>query len=52
MQALWKLGKLELESTLRLVCETVLRDTTVDKALLKKRAEALKTLGRVYKSTK
>jgi len=52
MQAIWKLGKLELEATLRRVCENVLRDQEVDKPTLKKRAEALKALGKVYKATK
>jgi len=52
LQAIWKLGKLEIESTLRKVCETVLsasNNPTVDKTILRRRAEALKVIGRIFK---
>lgn len=51
MEALWKLGKLELESTLRRVCELVLA-TGSDRGTLKKRAEGVKVIGRIYRAIK
>lgn len=52
MQTFFRLGKLEIEGILRRVCEEVLRDEKVAKPILKKRAEALRTLGRLYKAAK
>lgn len=52
MSTLFKVGKLEVETVLRRVCEIALSDPKLDKSLLRKRAEALKTLGRIFKAAK
>ena len=55
MYALWRVGKLEVEATLRRVCDAVLnpqQNTNVERAILKKRAEGLKVLGRIFKTAK
>jgi len=44
---IWKMGLMEIESTVRDVCQMVL--DVQDKNLKKRRAEALEELGRVYK---
>jgi len=48
LSTIWKLGLLEIENTVREVCQSVL--STPDKNLKKKRAEALEELGKIYKS--
>ncbi|OLY82930.1 putative J domain-containing protein [Smittium mucronatum] len=50
LEAMWRGGKLEIESILREVCDAVLYDSSVTKAVCKKRAVALKTIGKVYSS--
>lgn len=52
LATLWKVGKLDIEQTIRIVCEEVLTDKKVDKNILKKRAEAIKVIGRLYKAAK
>jgi hypothetical protein len=52
LQALWKGSKLEVESVLREVCDTILTDTKVSRETLRKRALALKIVGQVYQRTK
>ncbi|KAF9578574.1 hypothetical protein BGW38_005559 [Lunasporangiospora selenospora] len=52
LRALWKGSKLEVEGVLRDVCETVLSDSTVPKAVLIKRATALKIIGAVFEAVK
>jgi len=48
LSTLWKVGKLEIESVIRMVCEGILTDKTMEKSLLKKRGKALLALGEVY----
>ncbi|OMJ25721.1 putative J domain-containing protein [Smittium culicis] len=50
LEAMWRGGKLEIESILREVCDAVLYDSSVSKSICKKRAVALKTIGKVYSS--
>ncbi|CAG8448730.1 13570_t:CDS:2 [Ambispora leptoticha] len=45
-------SKLEVESVLREVCDRVLTDTKVQKAILRKRAEGLKIIGSIYENVK
>jgi len=47
LTTIWKMGLMEIESTLRDVCKIVL--VIQDKNLKKKRAEALEALGEYYK---
>jgi hypothetical protein len=46
LKTIWALGKLEIETTLRLVCEDVLKIN--DKKLRQKRAKGLKTIGEIF----
>lgn len=48
LTTIWKMGKFEIEQMVRQVCHEVL---TSDKSKKKKRAEALKELGELYKKT-
>ncbi|PVU99848.1 hypothetical protein BB559_000362 [Furculomyces boomerangus] len=48
IEAIWKGGKLEIESILREVCDKALYDSSVSKDTCKKRAIGLKTMGKVY----
>lgn len=48
--ALWQGSKLEVESVLRSVCDKVLSDPACDKNVLRRRAEALKIVGDIYKN--
>jgi len=52
IQAMWRLNKLDIEATIRGVCEIVLKDTGVDKTIRKGRAEALLKLGQIFSSVK
>ncbi|RUP48326.1 X-domain of DnaJ-containing-domain-containing protein [Jimgerdemannia flammicorona] len=45
---MWQTSKVEVESTLRQVCEKVLNDPTVPKKLRYHRAEALRMMGIIY----
>jgi curved DNA-binding protein CbpA len=47
LKAIWKMGKLEIETTLRSVCEAVLEEK-VPKRIVKARAKGLKLIGEVY----
>eukprot|EP00013_Stygamoeba_regulata_P020189 CAMPEP_0177649582 /NCGR_PEP_ID=MMETSP0447-20121125/11472_1 /TAXON_ID=0 /ORGANISM="Stygamoeba regulata, Strain BSH-02190019" /LENGTH=464 /DNA_ID=CAMNT_0019152367 /DNA_START=145 /DNA_END=1539 /DNA_ORIENTATION=- len=51
MGVLWKIGKLEIESTVRQVCEGVLREPGEEKSVLKRRAEALHIIGSTFTET-
>ncbi len=48
LSTIMKLGKLEIESTVRLVCELVLQERQVDKKTLKKRSKGLLLLAEIY----
>ncbi|KAL6046276.1 DnaJ-like protein [Balamuthia mandrillaris] len=48
MSALFKLGKLETEATVRSVCEAVLGDLDITRQERKKRAQGLKAMGEIY----
>jgi len=49
MVALWKLGKMEIESIIRQVCAKIFRPTTpLATSVVKARAQALKALGEIY----
>ena len=50
--AIWRLGKLEVESTLRKVCEVVLNEKSTSKDISKRRAEGLKIIGKIFKNAK
>eukprot|EP01088_Endostelium_zonatum_P001741 TRINITY_DN12093_c0_g1_i1.p1 TRINITY_DN12093_c0_g1~~TRINITY_DN12093_c0_g1_i1.p1 ORF type:complete len:404 (-),score=158.01 TRINITY_DN12093_c0_g1_i1:185-1396(-) len=49
INAMFKVGKLEIEATMRKVCESVLGDPTESKAVRLKRAEGLKIMGEVFR---
>lgn len=49
--AIWRLSALDIEVILVEVCERVLRDPTQGRERLRKRAQALKTIGDIYKTT-
>lgn len=51
MNIIWKLGKLDVEATLRKVCVITLYESGIDKATRKKRAEALQLMGRTFTRT-
>eukprot|EP01118_Nematostelium_gracile_P020021 TRINITY_DN9559_c0_g1_i1.p1 TRINITY_DN9559_c0_g1~~TRINITY_DN9559_c0_g1_i1.p1 ORF type:complete len:337 (-),score=97.96 TRINITY_DN9559_c0_g1_i1:20-1030(-) len=48
--AMWRVGKLDVEYTLRKVCEEVLGEANIDKKILRTRAEGLKLLGNLFKA--
>lgn len=50
INAIWKIGKLDVEDVLRRVCDVVLNPQLGQ--LQKKRIQALKTLGRIFSETK
>jgi len=45
----WKMGKLEIDSMLRMVCEATLSEPKSNKKERKKRCDAVKLLGQTYK---
>jgi len=49
LNAMWRVGILEIEATVRRVCETVLDESNVPKSLLKRRGKALLELGKLFK---
>jgi len=49
LNVIWRAGLLEIEATVRRVCETVLDPNTVPKPLLKKRGKALLEMGKLFK---
>eukprot|EP01128_Nolandella_sp_AFSM9_P001548 TRINITY_DN11739_c0_g1_i1.p1 TRINITY_DN11739_c0_g1~~TRINITY_DN11739_c0_g1_i1.p1 ORF type:complete len:355 (+),score=86.00 TRINITY_DN11739_c0_g1_i1:43-1065(+) len=48
LSAMWIVGKMEIEQTVRRVCKAVLTDPTISPALRQKRALGLEILGRKY----
>ncbi|XP_022880491.1 chaperone protein dnaJ 10-like [Olea europaea var. sylvestris] len=51
MNSLWKLNVVDIEVTLLHVCQMVLQENNVRKEELKKRAVALRLLGKVFQHT-
>ena len=50
LAALWKVGKLEVEGTLREVCTLICNDPEASKTTRKRRCEGLKVMGTIYKT--
>jgi len=50
IETIWRLGQLEIESVVRMVCEKVLKEPGLSKADLKKRALAIKQMGETFKT--
>lgn len=50
LSTLFRVGKLEVETVLRKVCEKVLTEPGKSAVVLRKRAEGLRLLGKIYKS--
>ncbi|KAK9865762.1 hypothetical protein WJX84_008412 [Apatococcus fuscideae] len=48
LDAMWAANVLDIEGTLRSVCKKVLHDRTVNKQMLKDRAQALRILGHIF----
>jgi curved DNA-binding protein CbpA len=48
MSALFRMGKLETENTMRKVCESVLGDLDITKAERRRRAKGLRIMGEIY----
>jgi len=51
LEALWNVSALDIESTLRSVCDKVCHDKSVKKEVRKKRCEALSVLGKIFQTT-
>jgi len=51
LEALWNVSALDIETTLRAVCDKVLHDKSVKKDVRRKRCEALSVLGKVFQTT-
>ncbi|OMH80501.1 putative J domain-containing protein [Zancudomyces culisetae] len=51
LETIWKAGKLEIETVLRDVCDKVLFDSSIPKSISKRRAIALKAVGKVFSNT-
>eukprot|EP01103_Thecamoeba_quadrilineata_P007530 TRINITY_DN17394_c0_g1_i1.p1 TRINITY_DN17394_c0_g1~~TRINITY_DN17394_c0_g1_i1.p1 ORF type:complete len:461 (-),score=123.37 TRINITY_DN17394_c0_g1_i1:113-1495(-) len=49
LKMIWKIGKFEIDITLRKVCEMIMDDQTVGKNIRKKRIKAISILGKEYK---
>jgi len=50
--AMWRMNKLDIEATIRGVCELVLHDPSVDMIIRTKRAEGMRMLGRIFLKVK
>src|SRR5690349_21105830 len=48
LTTIWKVGKLEIESVVRSVCEAVMQDQGVDKHTLKRRSQGVLELAKIY----
>lgn len=51
-ESLWVLGKIQIADMIRLVCKRVLDEDSFDSETIKKKAEGLKLLGKIYQSAK
>ena len=51
LETLWNVSALDIESTLRSVCDKVCHDKSVKKLVRKKRCEALSVLGKIFQTT-
>ena len=52
LETLWNVSALDIESTLRSVCDKVCHDKSVKKLVRKKRCEALSVLGKIFQRQK
>ncbi|KAM9986583.1 hypothetical protein ACTFIY_011003 [Dictyostelium cf. discoideum] len=48
LKLIWKIGRLDIDSVVREVCERVLGAKGVEKRVLKQRVEAVKLLGKIF----
>eukprot|EP00123_Amoebidium_parasiticum_P013839 comp22178_c1_seq1/m.32564 comp22178_c1_seq1/g.32564 ORF comp22178_c1_seq1/g.32564 comp22178_c1_seq1/m.32564 type:complete len:523 (-) comp22178_c1_seq1:471-2039(-) len=48
LKMIWRLGKIEVDDTLRKVCEKLMQDTTVDEQTKTKRTEAIEEIGVIF----
>lgn len=48
METMWKLGQMEIEQTVRSVCERVLRESSLTKKQREQRGQAIKKMGEVF----
>jgi curved DNA-binding protein CbpA len=49
MTAIWRLGLLDIEKIVRMVCERIMEDKSVDKTTRQNRIKAVKFIGKFYK---
>jgi len=50
MESMWRVSLLDIESTLRHVCNKVLADTSTEQGMRQRRARGLVAMGRIFKS--
>jgi hypothetical protein len=48
LNTFWRLGKMDIEKTVRSVCETVMRDPTMDSTVKRRRAKGLEEIGKYF----
>eukprot|EP00124_Ichthyophonus_hoferi_P000897 Ihof_evm6s39 gene=Ihof_evmTU6s39 len=48
MKMMWRMGRIEIDATLRKVCEQIMEDTTVDKTEQARRAKAIEEIGEIF----